>query len=512
MPTVGILGGGIAGLTAAFELQQRGLDVTVFEAAPRPGGMIRSEHVPGDADAPGSGTPGGGAPGGFTIEHGPNSLRRAAGALARAIDALGLQGAVVPAADAAQRRYVVRDGQPVALPASPLEALTTPLLSWPAKLRLLAEPFIRPLAAPNPSVAAFARHRLGSEVLDYAVDPFVGGIFAGDPRRLSLRHAFRPLYEMEQQHGSLARALLAKLTRRAPAAAAPAAGMPEGGVPGTAAPPETQGIFSFRGGLQTLTDAFAGALGSALCLATPALALHPPGDASDAAAGHGAPGRWRVTVQPPGADAPATHAFDAVVSTLPPHRLARLDLGSLPAATFGRADALAALFGVSYPPVSVLALGFRRADVAHPLDGFGMLVPRVEHAFGILGTIFVSSVFPERAPDGHVLLAALAGGARRPALGAAGQAELRAVVLRDLRRLLGVRGAPVFERHVRWPRAIPQYERGYDRVTRTLERLEAAHPTLAFAGNYRQGVSVGDTMDSAADAATRLTHALQVMS
>jgi oxygen-dependent protoporphyrinogen oxidase len=134
-------------------------------------------------------------------------------------------------------------------------------------------------------------------------------------------------------------------------------------------------------------------------------------------------------------------------------------------------------------------------------------VPRIEYAQQILGSIFVSSVFPERAPEGHVMLSTLVGGTRHPSLGAADLDTLRPVVLGDLRALLGIRGEPVMERHVHWARAIPQYELGYEHVTAQLDRLERDLPGLVFAGNFRSGASVGDTMQSAATAAGRVAKA-----
>jgi len=149
-----------------------------------------------------------------------------------------------------------------------------------------------------------------------------------------------------------------------------------------------------------------------------------------------------------------------------------------------------------YPPVSVVAMGFRHDDVNHPLDGFGMLVPEVEDTYHILGTIFTSTIFPDRAPDDHVLLTTFVGGARHPELGRAPDDQQRQIILADLAALLDVSEAPTFVRHIRWPRAIPQYTTGYGAVKELITRLEARHPQLFLAGNYRGGISVGDAMDS----------------
>lgn len=460
MASVGIIGAGIAGLTAAHRLHRAGIDVTVLEATDRPGGKIRSERAEG-----------------YLLEHGPNTVQTATPLMNRLIADLGLEGDVVEADAAAKKRYVVRDGVPRPLPTSPLHILTTDLFSLTAKLRLLGEPFIPPNRdADDESVADFARRRLGREVLDYGLNPFVGGIFAGDPEQLSVRHAFSRLHALEHEHGSLFRGLLHT-------ARSGSANRDDADDAGPA-----RRMFSFRQGLQQLPDALADALGpSSVRYGTSVVGMHRDG------------GAWRLMAQQ-GDAPPAAHAFDAVITTVPLPRFAALRLET-------PVD-MAPLNDVSYPPVSVVAMGFRRADVAHPLDGFGMLVPEAETDYQILGTIFTSTIFPDRTPADHVLLTTFVGGARRPALGRAPDAEQQAAIEADLQALLGVRAAPAFVRPVRWPHAIPQYTLGYGAVKQTLDRLEATHPRLLFAGNYRNGISVGDAMASGRHAARRCKDAL----
>lgn len=453
MSRVGILGAGIAGLTAAYHVQQTGASVRVLEATDRAGGVIESTRTDG-----------------FLVEHGPNSLRPSA-QLEEVIADLDLEEQRVWADDSASTRYVVRDGRPTALPTSVGSFFTTDLFSARAKLRLLAEPFIgRRSNGDDESLASFTRRRLGPEVLDYAVAPFVGGVFAGDPEQLSARHAFERLVELEEEYGSLFWGGL-RADRDDPA-------------PDDA----PSSLFSFRDGLETLPAALADALGDRIVHERPVTALRRTEEG------------WVVEVQSPGDD-PSSYAFDTVICTVPLHALSRIDLDT--------SVDLSPLRDVSYPPVQVVALGYERTAVDHALDGFGMLVPPVEDDFDVLGTIFSSTLFSGRAPDDHVLLTTFVGGARNPSLAEKAPSTVQDVVERDLDRLLGLQDTAVFAKHVSWPRAIPQYRLGYGNVKDTVQALETTHQGLFFAGNYRQGVSVGDAAASGASAARRASPELR---
>ncbi len=458
--SVVVVGAGISGLVAAWELKRRGVPVTIFEAADRAGGAIGTSLADG-----------------FLAEHGPNSFVSSAPVEAL-LSRLGLQGDVVEANPDANKRYIVRDGRLIPFPMTPPALLGTALLSLRAKLRVLLEPLVGggPRDA-DESVAAFVRRRLGGEVLDYAVNPFIAGIFAGDPEMLSMAHAFPRVYELEREHGSLSKGLMRsrRASRRARREATtlpddrPSAGATEGETPSAAR------LISFRDGMQSLTDTLADALGSSLKLATPVRLLHR-GEA-----------RWVVETGPDGAV--RARAVDAIVLAAPAHAVAAMEL---PAAL--RRFALP-IEQVEYPPVSALTLGFERAHVAHALDAFGVLVPAVEQR-SVLGILFSSTLFPERAPAGHVALTVFVGGARQPALAGLPTDELVRLVRTDLRDLVGVRGEPVFAKHVYWSRGIPQYEVGYGRVKDAADATEAANPGLYLTGNYRHGVSVGDCIAS----------------
>lgn len=430
-----VIGGGLSGLSAAWYLRQRGVPAVVFEAGAMPGGVMNSVRE-----------------GEWLRETGPNTLFESSPAIRAFIDSLGLGSRRLEAAGAARRRYVVRAGKPVALPDSPLKFAASPLLSLTDKLNLLGEPFRgRAPAGSEESVAAFVTRRLGREFLDYIVNPFVAGVYAGDPAELSIRHAFPKLHALEQEYGSLTRGSLARRN---------ASGGPRGS------------MISFPDGLAEVPRALARALGADLRL------KHNVTRLVRTAAG------WRVVYFCGGAQ--GEEDFSTVICALPPDILAELRFEGVPGATD-----LAVLRTIAQPPVATVFLGFRREDVIHPLDGFGLLTPAVEQR-RILGTLFSSTLFPGRAPAGHVALTTFVGGARQPELARVDDRALLDSVQAELAALLGVRGRPVIARVQRWPRAIPQYTVGFQRFKDTCDRVERAAPGLFLGGTCRDGVSLAN--------------------
>ncbi|MEO5657594.1 MAG: protoporphyrinogen oxidase [Nitrospiria bacterium] len=434
-----VIGGGISGLGVAYALHREGVGVRLIEARSDVGGVIRSHRVEG-----------------YLIEHGPTSALNHSVEIERVIDDLGLTGERVFASPAARRRYIVRGGRPLPLPTGPIAFLTTPLWSARAKWRLLGEPFAPRAPAGEESIAAFVTRRMGSEFCDYAVDPFVSGVYAGDPHELSLASTFPRLHAMECEHGGLIRGAIAQIGRP------------------RAARPTRRGIYSFREGLAELPRALGAELGDALWVNTRVRTID-----------RGSAG-FRVTVARADGGEFIEEA-ERLVLAVPADAAAELARPWAPVL----ADELGAIV---YAPVAIVYLAFPRSGVLHALDGFGCLVPRRERRT-ILGSLWTSTVFPGRVPDGMVGLTNFVGGATQPELIDRPDHALIASVLEDLDRLLGIRSPPAFAHVIRHARAIPQYLIGHGERLARIEREVARIKGLSLAGNYLRGVSVNDCFE-----------------
>ena len=328
--SIAVIGAGITGLTAALRLTQRGHRVRLFEAADRVGGAIRSERVNG-----------------WLVEAGPNSLLAGDPAVTALTDQLELTPERLTANRAARNRYIVRQGKLIAVPLSPPALLRSHLFSAGAKLRIVSELLRRPAARNDDvSLEEFTRDHFGQEIVDYAFEPLCQRRLRRRSPALSTRHAFPKLWEAERNHGSLLRSQIATAQ--------------------TAKGNASAGIISFRDGLQTLPETIASRLpAGTLTLRSRIDALVPQAN-----------GSWLVEWQDETSVQKA--GFDFVIAAVPAPALARLQFGVT------RDRLLAELDDIAHPPVSSVFLGYHREEVAHPLDGFGVLVPEVEHR-SILG-------------------------------------------------------------------------------------------------------------------------------
>ncbi len=437
MPRVVVVGGGVSGLSAAHALQSLRPDaeVIVLESAPRVGGKVATLRRDG-----------------FTVEAGPNGFLDTGPAMTDLARSVGLEASLVPASEAAGRnRFLLLDGRLRKFPSGVLSFLSSDLLSPLGKLDLLMERFRpRKRGGGDESIDSFLRRRAGREIAHTLGDAFVTGILAGDPKLLSMGASFPRLAGYELDHGSVT------------------AGMSASRVPG-----RRQRMWSFPGGLQTLTDAVAAGLRT------------PPRTGVDVRSLSRTPGGWRVE----GLDA------DAVILACPAPAQAAL-LRPID-------EGLATLVGtIPYNRIAVVALGYRRADVPHPLDGFGYLSPQRERR-DVLGMQWCSSIFAGRAPDGHVLVRALCGGWHRGDIVEWEDGRLIAAVRREMARAAGTRAAPVFSEVIRWREAIPQYRVGHPGRLRRIDELAARHPGLILGGSAYRGVALNDCVEQGRAAAGR---------
>ncbi|MDZ7343384.1 MAG: protoporphyrinogen oxidase [candidate division KSB1 bacterium] len=465
---VAIIGAGISGLATAVWLDAAGVKVLVLENAPHVGGVMRSERFDD-----------------FLIETGPNSLLETTPHLGELIALAGVQEQVVYPDGAGSKRYILRRGKIFPLPTSPSAFLATPLFSLRAKLRLLREPFVKP-APPEAeeSIAEFVRRRIGGEFLDYAINPFVAGVYAGDPAQLSVRAAFPKLHALEQNYGSLIRGAIRGRKERAARAEKAK---------------DRARMLSFREGMGALPAALYRRLREKVQLGANNVQISPAADSElSFSRENDEPDKiWRIAFETTSSKN-AWHEIYArhVVITAPAYHVPALF-------SDGPARRLAALRDVVYAPVAIVTTGFRREQVRHPLDGFGFLVPEKEQR-RILGTLFNSTLFPNRAPEGRVLMTTFVGGMRQPDFPNRDDRELRQFVLEELRDILGVAGAPEFLHIRRYQQAIPQYLLGHQRFVDLINEAEREFPGLHFATNYRGGISVADCIKQAAEMAAKI--------
>jgi oxygen-dependent protoporphyrinogen oxidase len=443
MKRVVILGGGIAGLTAAFRRKSEG-ETVVLEAGPAPGGSVKTVREDG-----------------FVVEGGPNTLRTSEAA-DRLLADLGLEPHVVKA-DPKAPRWIVRGGRPRAIVAGP-GALFNTVFSTGGKLRLLKEPFVpgRPADLEDESVASFFARRFGPEAARYGAGPMVSGVYAGDPDTLSTRSAFPRLWEAEGIAGSVIRGFLRK-GKRGEAAGAPRA----------AAPARHRArTLTFDSGLylliETLQQRLSERPGSRIEVNSPAAIVEGP---------HASGPKWTVRL----ADGRSWDA-DVLVSTLEGPALARLLGDRLPRSGAG-------LAGMKTSPITVVALAW--PDGPGAPKGFGALVPRGE-GIRSLGVLYPSSLFSGRAPAGSILTTSFLGGALDPALAAAPDAEALAVATEEAKRLHPGLTAPTRSWIFRWPAAIPQIPLLHHRTLAAVEEDLELLPGLVLTGGWRDGIAMGE--------------------
>jgi oxygen-dependent protoporphyrinogen oxidase len=451
-----VVGAGISGLATAFALQKSGILTIVVDSAARAGGVIHSEKREG-----------------YLLECGPQSFSGNSAITSVSSD-LGLLSERL-LADPKAPRYVLINGKLQLVPMGP-GMLASPLLSGGTRLALFRDMFGKSTPPePDESVAEFVRRKFSATLLDRLVGPFVSGIYAGDPEKLSLRAAFPILYEAEKQFGSAIRGAL-KIMKARKAAVGDA-------------PREKATLQTFQDGNESLIDALSERLGNSLYCNVEVVSLQALDPTTEPAAP-----RFRATLRTPKGEEviEAERLILAVPTNVAGKLLAPLN-----------SDFEAPFCGIEYAGIAVVSLGYRKEDVAHALDGFGFLVPR-SAGLAILGSVWNSSLFPGRAPNGQALLTSFVGGATNPAALKQSPEELVAQVHNELTPLLGLRKEPVFRNVTIWPRAIPQYNLGHTARLATIDKLRGNFPGLYIVGNFLNGPAIGTCIEHALKVANEI--------
>ncbi len=460
-----VVGAGISGLCTAHYLIRalsaagRAAEILILEAEEVPGGKMRTIRE-----------------GGFRMEWGPNGFLTNKPFSLDLVRDLGIEDRLSRSSDRARKRYVYSGGSLQRLPETPPMFLKSPLISWPGKLRIFCEPFAPPPPeGVDESLGDFARRRLGREALEKLIDPMVTGIFAGDPDRMSLRSCFPVIHDLERRYGGLVRGMISLRRERRKEGRAGEMSAGPGGV-----------LMSFDHGVQTLTDILSERLSEGLHLGVRVDRVAVRDD------------RFRLTLNAEGRQEEMD--TDGVVLATPAYGAAQI----LSGLDEGLAGALA---GIPYSPISVVALGYDRETLGNPLDGFGFLIPRQERR-RILGALWDSSVFPNRAPEGTALIRAMVGGVRAPELAALPEENLVSLVRQELSVTMGIRARPVLARVFRHDRGIPQYLVGHGRLLERMEASLAGLPGLYLNSNAYRGIALNDCVRESRETGERIARDL----
>jgi oxygen-dependent protoporphyrinogen oxidase len=448
-----VIGAGISGLACAYRLKQLGLPVVLLEASPRVGGLVGSTRKEG-----------------FLFESGPQSFQGTE-PLLELIREVGLEGEL-QRADPRAPRFIYLRGRLQKIPMTPQALMASSLLGLKSRAKLVSEPFKRTKPpTKEESVADFVRRKFGHEILEYLVAPFVSGVYAGDPEKLSLKAAFPTLEEWEREYGSVLRGAMKSRPEKEKRSGPPP-------------------LCSFKDGVGSLAGAIAaklleGAQDSVRVGAKVASVARAP--------------NYQVCVEYDGRNEMLEAA--AVVIATPAYTAAHL---AAPISS----PLVHMLSGVAYAPVAVVACGYYDRQIAEKLDGFGYLVPRSEKV-RTLGTVWNSSLFAGRAPAGSVAITSFIGGATDPKIVDRSDDEIAAIVQDENARILQISGSPVASAVWKYPKALPQYNLGHGHVVEAIRDGERANPGLFFCGNYLEGPSLGKCVETANQTALAIQRYLQ---
>ena len=451
---VAIIGGGISGLAALHYLRRLKPDgsVRLFEADTRLGGTIGTDNVDG-----------------YSLDWGPNGFLDREPLTLQLCDELGLRDRLERANENVSKRFILRGGRLREVPMSPVSFMMSDILSLPGRLRILMEPFVKPsINGADESIYDFVARRIGREAADYLVQPMVSGVYGGLADRLSLASCFPIMREMEAEYGSLFKAMIAKGRK------ARREGRKSGGPSGPAGH-----LTSFRGGLYGIIDRFEQLYRDWITVGRAVTGLTREND------------EFSIRFADGGRE-----SAQAVVLAVPAFNASQM-VGGL------SNDLQQALVSIPYAPIDVVCLGYDSRAVANSLNGFGFLVPQTENR-SILGSIWTSSIFSNRAPDGRVQFRVMIGGDGNHEVASLSDDEVVRIARDDLGSIIGVAGEPELVRVYRWQQGIPQYRLGHQRILERIESALAAIGNLYVAGNAYRGIGLNDCIKQSHGVAKQL--------
>ncbi len=442
-----IVGGGISGLSALHFLRTRkaSKSVHLFEADSRLGGTIGTDIIDG-----------------YSFDWGPNGFLDREPLTLQLCEELGLNDQLERANPNVSNRFILRGGRLRPVPMSPPKFLMSDILSWPGKLRLAKEPF----AAKRPdgideSIYDFGKRRIGQEAADYLIQPMVSGVFGGVASKLSLKSCFPAMREMEDEYGSLFKAMIAKAKK------AKAEGKKSGGPSGPGG-----WLTSFHGGLNRIIERFHEKYAD--CITSGSAVAHVKRD------GNG----YLVTFEDG-----STAQAGAVILATPSYQAAKI----VSHLSLQLTDSLRQ---IPYAPISVICMGYDAKQIKRSMDGFGFLVPSKENR-RILGSIWTSSIFDKRAPEGKIQFRTMVGGDGDHDSINLSDDDLLAAVKKDLGDVIGIDGEPELVRIYRWKYGIPQYRIGHSKIMTSIESELASNSGLFLANNAYYGISLNDCVKQA---------------
>lgn len=441
-----ILGAGISGLAAAHWLNKDGFDVKILEAKSEPGGAMETSTENG-----------------FLIDFGPNSGLDTTPLIRQLVDEVGLSDEIIYASEVSNKRYILRDNKLHPLPMNPISLIKSKLFSAKGKFRLLGEPFIgKSDDGYYQSIAQFVSRRLGQDFLDYAIDPFVSGVFAGDPYKLSVKSAFPKLYRLEELYGGLVKGMIRGARERKKRAEESK---------------QSAKMFSFINGMQSFPMAIAKKLEGKILFESRVKSIKRRVQSDELENG-----KWEVTFEKDGKIQEIIS--DYILSTIPVYDASKI-FSDLDHEFNKHAE------DIFYPPVMVLYLGFNKKDIGLPLDGFGFLIPSKEKK-NFLGAIWSSVIFPNRCDDDKAAFTIFVGGARSHQFNDTEKNVIIEKVLSEFKDIMKIKADPVLIKEKLWIKAIPQYNLGYIEHENYFDKFEKENQGVFLGGNYRGGISVGD--------------------